>query len=41
MGFWISNQTKNYRKKEGVLKNNELYIKWNEFINDPLYKKYF
>lgn len=41
MGFWTSRQIINYRKKEGIFKNNEFYIKWEEFINDPLYKKYF
>ncbi len=41
IGIWTSKQTKNYRKKECSFKNNELYIKWTEFINDGLYKKYF
>jgi hypothetical protein len=41
IGNWLSKQTINYRKKEGSFKNNEFYIKWTEFINDPIYKKYF
>jgi superfamily II DNA/RNA helicase len=41
IGNWLSKQTINYRKKEGIFKNNEFYIKWTEFINYDLYKKYF
>jgi hypothetical protein len=41
IGNWTSRQIINYKKKEGVLKSNEFYIKWTEFINDPMYKKYF
>jgi len=40
-GDWISNQQKNYKKKTEIMKNEEIYNKWAEFINDDKYKKYF
>jgi superfamily II DNA or RNA helicase len=41
LGVWISYQQQNYKKKEHIMKNNEIYNKWTEFINDNNYKKYF
>jgi len=41
LGQWISNQTKNYKNKEYIMKNEEIYNQWTEFINDDKYKIYF
>ena len=41
LGQWISNQSLNYKKKEKLMKNEEIYNKWTNFINDPKYKNYF
>ena len=40
-GDWISNQQKNYKKKTEIMKNEEIYNKWTEFINDAKYKPFF
>ena len=34
LGEWLTNQRKNYNKKSNVMKNNEIKIKWEEFIQD-------
>jgi hypothetical protein len=39
--IWITNQQKNYKNKEQIMKNKEIYNKWTEFINDTKYKEYF
>jgi len=39
LGSWISKQQTNYKKKEEIMKNEEIYNKWTEFINN--YKVYF
>jgi superfamily II DNA or RNA helicase len=41
LGIWISTQTKNYNKKTEIMKNQEIYCKWKDFINDKKYTKYF
>ena len=41
LGQWILNQTGNYKNKEQIMKNEEIYKKWTEFINDDKYKIYF
>jgi hypothetical protein len=41
LGYWISDQQKNYKNKEKIMKNEKIYNKWNEFINNQLYIKYF
>jgi hypothetical protein len=41
LGDWLSNQLQNYKKKDRIMLNNEIYKKWTEFINDPIYKNYF
>jgi len=41
LGSWISTQTKNYNKKEYIMKTETIYNTWTEFINDDKYKKYF
>ena len=45
MGQWISHQKTKYdidinKCKEGM-KDQDIYNKWTEFINDEKYKKYF
>ena len=39
MGSWISTQKKNYDKKQYIMKNQEIYDVWTEFVNE--YEKYF
>jgi len=41
LGIWLLTQTKNYTKKEQIMKNEEIYNIWTEFINDKKYKTYF
>jgi len=41
LGIWISHQQTNYKNKEHIMKNEIIYNKWNEFINNPLYITYF
>jgi len=41
LGQWVSRQSRNYKNKKGVMKEQEIYDAWTAFINDPLYKKYF
>ena len=41
LGKWISNQLLNYKNKEHIMQNEEIYNKWTNFINDPKYKNYF
>ena len=38
---WLSHQLDNYKNKERIMKNREIRIKWEEFINDSNYKDYF
>ena len=39
LGMWISDQMKKYKKKELILKIEEIYNKWTQFINE--HKEYF
>ena len=39
MGSWISNQKKNYDKKQKIMNNQEICDVWIEFVNE--YEKYF
>jgi hypothetical protein len=41
LGKWINTQNNNYIKKYQIMKNQEIYDKWKEFINDEKYKVYF
>jgi superfamily II DNA or RNA helicase len=41
MSRWITVQKRNYELNDKIMKNNEIYFLWNEFINDARYKKYF
>ncbi len=38
---WIGTQQINYSKKEQIMKNNNIYKLWFEFINDPIYSIFF
>jgi superfamily II DNA or RNA helicase len=38
---WINTQNINYYKKQYNMKNQEIKKLWEEFINDPIYSKYF
>jgi hypothetical protein len=38
---FINTQKLNYKNKEQIMKNEVIYNKWTEFINDDRYKKYF
>ena len=38
---WISRQLKNYKNKINIMKYNEIYALWENFINDDNYNKYF
>jgi hypothetical protein len=41
LGKFISHQIINYKKKVDIMKNNEIYNKWTEFINNEKFKHYF
>jgi len=41
LGEWLSNQSKNYKKKTNIMKNDDIYNKWRELINNPQYCEYF
>ncbi len=38
---WIYTQITNHKNKKKIMQNDNIYNKWNEFINNPKYKKYF
>ena len=41
LGRWLGTQIKNYTKKQYIMKTQEIYDMWTEFINDSQYKEYF
>jgi len=41
LGSWISNQLLNYKNKNCIMLNEQIYNKWTDFINDNKYKIYF
>jgi hypothetical protein len=41
LGKWIANQQRNYKIKSHIMKIEEIYNQWNDFINDIKYKEYF
>jgi len=41
LGTWIGTQLKNYKNKKEIMKNENIYNKWTEFINNNKYKIYF
>ena len=40
LAIWISKQIENYTNKERLMKNEVMYNKWTDFINNPQYNKY-
>ena len=41
LAAWINCQNKNYKDKLYIMKNDEIYNQWTDFINDSKYSKYF
>ncbi len=41
IGKWINIQMGNYKKKIRSMKDEEIFNKWHNLINNPLYKKHF
>ena len=41
IGQWLSHQQNNYKKKNGIMSNKKIRKKWEKFINNPNYEKYF
>jgi hypothetical protein len=41
LSAWFIRQRMNYKNKNQIISNEEIYNKWTEFINDDKYKKYF
>jgi superfamily II DNA or RNA helicase len=41
LGVWIQTQQNSYKQNSHIMKNQEIYNKWNEFINSEIYSKYF
>ena len=41
LGGWISNQQKNYSKREQIMKEESIRKKWEEFVGDGKYKLFF
>lgn len=41
LGTLIGTQQKKYKKKSEIMKDQEIYGKWTDFINDKQYKLYF
>ena len=41
LGSWISNQQTKYKSKKEIMKDENIYNLWTEFINDNKYKKFF
>jgi superfamily II DNA or RNA helicase len=41
IGRWLENNTHYYKYKKDIMRRDEYYNKWTEFINDPKYKEYF
>jgi dephospho-CoA kinase len=36
LGKWISKQQTNYKKNERIMKNNEIYNKWTDFLKKSI-----
>jgi len=41
IGRWLENNTHYYKYKKDIMRKDEYYNKWTEFINDPKYKIHF
>jgi superfamily II DNA or RNA helicase len=40
IGRWFFYQKHNYKNKQNIMKNQNIYNKWTEFITDPMYSSY-
>jgi superfamily II DNA or RNA helicase len=41
LNLWMNNQITHYKKKKDIMKNENIYVAWNNFVNDEKYKCYF
>ena len=41
LGQWITDQQRNYKKRQYIMKTDEIYNKYTEFITDVRYMQYF
>ena len=41
MGLWLSTQIKTSKKRYQIMKDNDIYKSWSDFITSDKYKKYF
>ena len=41
LGSWVGKAIKNYQNKKRIMKNEEIYNCWTEFMNNPNYNIYF
>ena len=41
LGNWICNHLTNYKRTRDIMKDEEIRLKWEEFVNDARYKEYF
>ena len=41
LGYWIGTQQKKYKKKTEIMKNQDIYNMWTQFITSEKYKIYF
>ena len=40
MGSWVATQLEIYKKKSNIMKDEQIRLKWEEFVNDARYKEY-
>ena len=41
LGWWVLKQKTSYKKKENIMKKQDIYNKWTEVITSQKYKQYF
>ena len=41
LNIWMNSQLSHYKKKKYIMKDENIYVAWNNFINDKNYKYYF
>ena len=41
LGQWVLYNQNNYKNKQKIMKNEEIYNQWHQMINSEQYKKYF
>jgi superfamily II DNA or RNA helicase len=39
--YWTENQQRNFKNKTNIMKNDDIYNKWQDFVTNVIYKKYF